>query len=113
MPARSTTHWLPMPPLSGMTPVVASSVAIPLRDAGPWHDAMVCSQMPMVARLADTATPEPLLDPRGTRSVSYGLHACPDHALMACPPGTRFVRLSAGAPRFPGPPLNSWATDFA
>ena len=102
-----------MPPLSGMTPLVASNVAMPLRDAGPWHDAMVCSQMPMVARLADIATPEPLLDPRVTRSVSYGLQACPDHALMACPPDTKFVRLSAGPPGFPGPALNSCATDFA
>ena len=81
-------HWLPMPPLSGMTPLVVSSVAMPLRDAGPWHDAPVCSQMPMVARFAETATPEPLLDPRGTRSVSYGLQAWPAHALMAWPPAT-------------------------
>jgi hypothetical protein len=48
---------------------------MPLRDAGPWHDAMVCSQMPMVAKLADIAAPDPLLDPRVTRSVSYGLQA--------------------------------------
>ena len=34
---------------------------------------------PQVARLADTETPEPLLVPRGTRAVSYGLQAWPLH----------------------------------
>ena len=63
-------HWFPIPPASGMIPFVVSSVVMPLREAGPWHEAPVCSQMAIVTRLAETATPEPLLDPRGTRSVS-------------------------------------------
>ena len=50
-----------------------------LRDAGPLHDAHVCSQIPHVAKLAATDTPEPLLVPRGMRAVSYGLQACPLH----------------------------------
>ena len=54
-----------------------------------------------------------LLDPRGTRSVSYGLHAWPAHALMAWPPATAFVRLWAFPPGSPGPALNSCAFDFA
>ena len=78
-----------MPPLSGSRPFVVSSVAMPLRDAGPWHEAPDCSQMPIVTRFAATATPEPPLDPRGTRSVSYGLHDCPAHEPIACWPGTR------------------------
>ena len=70
MPARSMKAWLPMPPLSGSRPLVVSNVVMPLRDAGPWQDAPVCSQMATVTRLAPTATPEPPLLPRGTRSVS-------------------------------------------
>ena len=50
-------------------------------NAGPWQDAPDCSQMPIVARLPPMAAPEPPLDPRTTRSVSYGLHACPLHEL--------------------------------
>ena len=42
----------------------------PLRDAGPWQEAPDCSQIPTVARLAEMAAPEPLLEPRVTRSVS-------------------------------------------
>ncbi len=60
---------------------------MPFLDAGPWQDATVCSQMATVTRLAATATPDRELDPRGTRSVSYGLQAWPDQLLMACPPG--------------------------
>ena len=73
-----------MPPLSGSSPFVVSSVAMPFRDAGPWHEAPDCSQMPIVTRLAETATPDPPLDPRGTRSVSYGLQAWPAHAPIVC-----------------------------
>ena len=44
---------------------------MPLRDAGPWHEAPDCSQMPTVDEVGATrATPDPLLEPRGTRSVS-------------------------------------------
>ena len=43
------------------------------RDAGPLQDAELCSQIEQVTRLAATETPEPLLVPRGTRAVSYGL----------------------------------------
>src|SRR5262245_17665634 len=106
-------HWFPMPPLSGMMPFVVRSSATPFREAGPMHDAVVCSQMPMVTRFDPTETPDPLLVPRGTRSVSYGLQAWPDHELIACPPETVFVRLCTGPAGLPGPPLNSWALDFA
>ena len=67
-------------------PFVVSSSAMPLRDAGPWHEAPDCSQMPIVARLPPIAAPEPPLEPRTTRSVSYGLHAWPLQALICCPP---------------------------
>ncbi len=102
-----------MPPLSGSSPLVVSSVVMPLRDAGPWHDAPDCSQMPTVTRFAETATPDPLLEPRGTRVVSYGLHGCPPHEPIPCPPETSLVFAFAGPPGLPGPPLNSCATDFA
>jgi hypothetical protein len=36
--------------------------------------------MEQAAKLIDTATPDPELEPRATRSVSYGLHGCPPHA---------------------------------
>jgi hypothetical protein len=42
----------------------------PFLDAGPLHDAEVCSQTEHVTRFAATDTPEPELVPRGTRSVS-------------------------------------------
>src|SRR2546422_10683122 len=113
MPARSKNHWFPMPPLSGRTPLVVTSVVMPFRDAGPWHDATVCSQMPMVTRFAETETADPLLEPRGTRSVSYGLHAWPAHALIAWPPASAFVRLCAFPPGSPDPALNSCAFDSA
>src|ERR1051325_11516764 len=102
-----------MPPLSGSSPLVVSRVAMPFRDAGPWHEPPDCSQMPIVTRLAATATPEPPLDPRGTRSVSYGLHGWPAHEPIVCWPGTRFDRAVAAPPGSPGPPLNSCATDLA
>src|SRR5690348_13302061 len=64
-------------------PFVVSRFTMPLREAGPLHEPPVCSQMPQLARLAETATPDPELEPRGTRSVSYGLHGCPPHAAYA------------------------------
>ena len=54
-----------------------------LRDAGPLHEAEPCSQIEHATRFADTDTPEPELVPRGTRSVSYGLHAWPPQAAYA------------------------------
>ena len=87
---------------------------MPLRDAGPWHDAPDCSQMPIIARLAPIAAPEPPLEPRTTRSVSYGLHGWPLQALCIWPPaGMLRVRLSRRRRDRRGPPLNSCALDFA
>ena len=74
IPARSKNDWLPMPPESGTSPLVVRTSAMPFREVGPWHEAAVCSQIEIIERLAPTATPDPELDPRGTRSVSYGLH---------------------------------------
>src|SRR5690349_20157724 len=72
MPARSPEFLFMVPP-SISTPFVVSRLTIVFLEAGPLHDADVCSQMPHVARFAATETPEPLLVPRGTRVVSYGL----------------------------------------
>src|SRR6478609_2188748 len=89
MPARSPTCWYPGPP-SCVTPLVVSRLTMPLRDAGPLHEATVCSQIEHIARLADTDTPEPLLVPRGTRVVSNGLHTCPVQAASAKLPEGRY-----------------------
>src|SRR5688572_3796089 len=102
-----------MPPLSGIRPFVVRMSATPLRDAGPWHEAPDCSQIPIIARLAEIAVPEPPLEPRTTRSVSYGLQGCPLHELICCPPCTQFNFAFAAPPGLPGPALNSWAPDFA
>src|SRR5436190_698935 len=112
MPARSWNHWLPVPPLSGIRPFVGSSSVMPLREAGPWQEAADCSQMPTIARLAEIAAPDPPVEPRTTRSVSYGLHAWPLHEESCCPPDTRLVRGTAEPPGSPGPALNSCAFDF-
>ena len=69
--------------------------------------------MATVTRLVATATPDPELDPRGTRSVSYGLQAWPDQLLIACPPATKFVFAFAGPPGSLGPALNSCDVAFA
>ena len=73
IPARSKNDWLPMPPASRTSPLVVRMSVMPFREVGPWHEADVCSQIETIERLAPTATPDPELDPRGTRSVLYGL----------------------------------------
>src|SRR5437667_6392809 len=78
MPARSPEFFPVIPPSIKM-PFVVRRLTTLFLDAGPLHDAEVCSQIEQVARLADTETPEPLLVPRGTRVVSYGLHVWPLH----------------------------------
>src|SRR5690349_15078799 len=82
MPARSPMFLYPYPPSMRM-PLVVSTFTMPLREAGPLHEPPVCSQIEHAAKLIDTATPDPELDPRATRSVSYGLHGCPPHAAYA------------------------------
>jgi hypothetical protein len=51
-------------------PLVVNKLTTLFREAGPLHDAKLCSQIEQVDRFADTETPEPLLVPRGTRVVS-------------------------------------------
>src|SRR5450756_230772 len=69
MPARSPEYGYMVPP-SIMMPLVVSRFTIPFREAGPLQEADVCSEMPQVARFAETDTPDPLLVQRGTRAVS-------------------------------------------
>src|SRR5918993_3291819 len=102
-----------MPPLSGRRPFVVRISAVPLRDAGPWHEAPDGSQMPIIARFAPIAAREPPLDPRTTRSVSYGLHGWPLQALCIWPPAGMLRSGLEAPPGSPGPPLNSCALDFA
>ena len=73
-------------------------------DAGPLQEAPVCSQIEQAARLAATETPDPLLVPLGTRSVSYGLHAWPPQRPYArVPPGRTDVAFRGSG--LGGPPM--------
>src|ERR1700737_1275901 len=49
--------------------------------AGPRMDEPVSSAMAQVTRFAATEDPEPELEPRGLRSVSYGLQKVPPNEL--------------------------------
>ncbi len=62
-----------MPPCI-MMPLVVRKLTTLLREAGPLHEALPCSQIEHDTMLAETDTPEPELVPRVTLSVSYGLH---------------------------------------
>src|SRR5262245_33220179 len=72
---------------SGTTPVrltrpsVGLMPAMPLAPEGHTIDPSVSVPIAAVARLAATAAPEPLLDPHGLRSRTYGLLVCPPTAL--------------------------------
>ena len=83
---------------------------MPLRDAGPWHDAPDCSQMPIVARLrADRgagAAARAAHDALGVVRIA-GLAAPRAHLLPALRPVD--ASASASPPGLPGPPLNSCA----
>ena len=92
-----------MPPCC-IRPRVVKKFTTLLRDAGPLHEADPCSQIEHATMFADTDTPEPELVPRGTRSVSYGLHG------LAAPCRIRVVavrqpraRLAAGPSAKPKP----------
>ena len=53
-----------------MMPLVVRKLTILLREAGPLHEALPCSQIEQETRLAETETPDPELVPRVTLSVS-------------------------------------------
>src|SRR5215813_4314839 len=83
-----------MPP-SIMMPFVVSKLTMLFREAGPLQDAEPCSQIEHVTRFAATETPDPLLVPRGSRDVSYGLHVWPPHcAYLRFPKGIVVFGLS-------------------
>src|SRR5262245_42453526 len=82
MPERSPAFLLTIPPSMRM-PLVVTRLTTLFLEAGPLQDAAPCSQIEHVTRLAATETPDPLLDPRGTRAVSYGLHGWPPHGEYA------------------------------
>src|SRR5690349_6068324 len=71
--------------------------------AGPRIDEPDSSAMAHVTRFAPTADPEPELDPRGLRSVSYGLQNVPPNELRgiaeAYSPRFDFARMMAPAAR--------------
>src|SRR5215217_3907734 len=102
MPARSPAFLLVMPP-SIMIPLVVNRFTMLFLDAGPLQDADPCSQIEQVARLAATETPDPLLVPRGTLAVSYGLHAWPPPCPY-CKVLSIITRLGVAAPCDDEPP---------
>src|ERR1700704_6234875 len=101
IPARSPAFLLPMPPSIRM-PLVVSRFTMLWRDAGPLQEADPCSQIEQVARFAATETPEPLLVPRGSLAVSYGLHVWPPHwAYLRLANGIEVFALAGPVPEAP------------
>src|SRR4051812_39734745 len=71
-----------MMPVRETSPTVGFSPTSPVIDAGHVTEPSVSVPIAAAARLAATATPEPLLDPQAVRSVAYGLRVSPPTALQ-------------------------------
>ena len=63
------------------SPKVGLMPTIPHADAGATTDPSVSVPTATAQRLAETATPDPLLDPLGFRSSAYGFLHCPPRPL--------------------------------
>src|SRR5262245_62122066 len=70
MPFRLTSSWV------GEIPTALAALA------GPRIDEPVSSAIAQVTRFAPTDEPDPELEPRGLRSVSYGLQNVPPNELL-------------------------------
>src|SRR5689334_15324880 len=79
-PSRTFTPG-PLMPARLINSCVGESPTTLVAPEGERIEVPVSSPIAQVARFADTATAEPALDPRGVRSVSYGLHTVPPKAL--------------------------------
>src|ERR1700730_3792642 len=69
-------------PLRLTSPTVGLSPASPFAEAGQTTDPSVSVPTPATQRFAETAAPEPELDPHGFRSSAYGLRVCPPRPLQ-------------------------------
>lgn len=62
-------------------PTVGLIPTIPLLFAGQTMEPSVSVPIAITVRLAETATPDPELEPQGFRVRSYGFFVCPPSAL--------------------------------
>src|SRR5687767_3492379 len=76
-PAVSCVWAIGMIPLREISPSVGLMPTTPFVTAGQIMDPLVSVPTAATARLADTATPDPELDPQGFWSRKYGLFVCP------------------------------------
>ena len=68
-------------PVRLSNPTVGLIPTIPLADEGQTIDPSVSVPTATVQRFAETAAPEPELDPHGFRSSAYGFRVSPPRAL--------------------------------
>src|SRR5687768_17432809 len=78
--------WSGNTPVDGINPNVGRMPTSDAADAGLVMDNPVSSAIPTTAMLVATATPEPPLDPPGTRSHTYALCVAPSRLLVECVP---------------------------
>jgi hypothetical protein len=69
-------------PLRLRSPTVGLMPTMPLAVEGHTIDPLVSVPMAIMHRLAETATPEPELEPHGLRSRTYGFFVCPPTPLQ-------------------------------
>jgi hypothetical protein len=70
-----------MIPARLIKPSVGLIPTIPLADEGQTIEPSVSVPTATVQRFAETAAPDPELDPQGLRSSAYGLCVCPPRPL--------------------------------
>ena len=80
-PAVSCVCEIGMMPVRLTSPTVGLIPAMPHVDDGHTIDPSVSVPIAAAARFADTAAPDPELDPHGLRSSTYGLRVSPPRPL--------------------------------
>src|SRR5215210_5332380 len=80
-PAVSCVWEIGMMPARLTRPTVGLMPTTPLADAGQTIDPSVSVPTATAPKLAETAAPEPELEPQGLRSKTNGLRHCPPRAL--------------------------------
>src|ERR1700754_783128 len=81
-PAVSCVCEIGMIPVRLTSPTVGLMPAIPHVDAGHTIAPSVSVPSAAAARFAETAAPDPELDPHGLRSSAYGFFVCPPRPLQ-------------------------------
>src|ERR1700755_1658472 len=90
------------------SPTVGLIPAMPQVDDGHTIEPSVSVPIAAAARFADTAAPEPELEPHGLRSRAYGFFVCPPRALH--PLVELFERMFAHSLRFVFPKITAPAS---